>query len=58
MTQKQAELEQDINDMVSADEKRLGVGSKEFLDRHQEIMDLCDKAEEGLSHAKKKTQTT
>lgn len=43
--------EQDIKDMVSVDEKRLGVGSKEFLDRHKEITDLIEKAREG-SHEK------
>lgn len=40
--------EQDIKGMISADEKRQGVGSKEFLDRHKEIMDLIEKAGEGL----------
>lgn len=44
--------EQDIKDMVSAEEKRLGVGSKEFWDRDKEIMDLCDKAGEGLKREK------
>lgn len=30
--------------MVTAEEKRLGVGSKEFMQRHNEIMELIDKA--------------
>lgn len=28
----------ELNEMVAAEEKRLGVGSKEFLQRHHEIM--------------------
>ena len=31
-------------ELVSAEEKRLGVGSEEFLQRHEEIMELIDKA--------------
>lgn len=30
--------------MTAAEEKRLGVGSKEFIQRHNEIMELIDKA--------------
>ena len=32
--------------MVAEEEKRLGVGSEEFLQRHNEIMELIDKAQE------------
>lgn len=30
--------------MMAAEERRLGVGSKEFMQRHNEIMELIDKA--------------
>jgi len=30
--------------MMAEEEKRLGVGSKEFLQRHNEIMELIDRA--------------
>lgn len=30
--------------MVTAEGERLGVGSKEFMQRHNEIMELIDKA--------------
>ena len=30
--------------MTSEEKKRLGVGSKEFLQRHNEIMELIDRA--------------
>lgn len=30
--------------MTAEEEKRLGVGSKEFMQRHNEIMELIDKA--------------
>ena len=30
--------------MMAEEEKRLGVGSKEFLQRHNEIMELIDEA--------------
>jgi len=32
--------------MMIAEEKRLGVGNKEFLQHHNEIMELIDKAKE------------
>lgn len=35
---------EDMMELVSAEEKRLGVGSEEFLQRHEEIMELIDKA--------------
>ena len=35
----------DIKALVAAEEKRRGVGSKEFKQRHREIMELIDKAE-------------
>jgi len=30
--------------MITEEEKRLGVGSKEFIQRHNEIMELIDRA--------------
>lgn len=36
--------QEELDVMVAAEEKRLGVGSKEFMKRHNEIMELIDKA--------------
>ena len=36
--------QEELDAMVEAEEKRLGVGSKEFLQRHNEIMELIDRA--------------
>ena len=35
---------EELDAMVAEEEKRLGVGSKEFLQRHNEIMELIDRA--------------
>ena len=32
--------QEELDAMVEAEEKRLGVGSKEFIQRHNEIMEL------------------
>ena len=37
--------EKDLADMIKAEEKRLGVGSRQFMERHQEIMDLIERME-------------
>lgn len=36
--------QEELDAMVVAEEKRLGVGSKEFMQRHNEIMELIDRA--------------
>ncbi len=36
--------QEELDAMVEAEEKRLGVGSKEFIQRHNEIMELIDEA--------------
>lgn len=36
--------EEELDAMVEAEEKRLGVGSKEFMQRHYEIMRMIGKA--------------
>ncbi len=36
--------EEELDAMVAEEEKRLGVGSKEFLQRHNEIMRMIGKA--------------
>ena len=36
--------EEELDAMVAEEEKRLGVGSKEFLQRHNEIMRMIDEA--------------
>lgn len=35
---------EELDAMMAAEEKRLGVGSKEFMERHNEIMELIEKA--------------
>ncbi len=35
---------EELDRIAAADEARLGVGSKEFIQRHKEIMALCDVA--------------
>lgn len=36
--------QEELTAMMAAEEKRLGVDSKEFMQRHNEIMELIDKA--------------
>ena len=36
--------------LVEAEEQRLGVGSKELMDRHNEIMQLIERCQKGESH--------
>lgn len=36
--------QEELDAMVEAEEKRLGVGSKEFMQRHNEIMRMIDEA--------------
>ena len=36
---------EELDRIAAADEKRLGVGSEEFLQRHNEIMELINKAQ-------------
>ena len=36
---------EELNRIAAEDEKRLGIGSEEFFQRHQEIMELCDAAQ-------------
>ena len=44
--------------LVEAEEKRLGVNSPEFLQRHNEIMDLMAKAREGLGESTRQTKAS
>lgn len=37
--------EKDLADMIEAEEKRLGMGSRQFMERHQEIMSLIEQME-------------
>lgn len=37
--------QEELTEMMAAEEKRLGVGSREFMQRHNEIMELIDKAQ-------------
>lgn len=42
---KQEEFKTMMDDFVAQEEKRLGVGSEDFLKRNQEIMELIDETE-------------
>lgn len=35
-------LKEELAAMIAAEEKRLGVGSEEFMNRHQDIMEHID----------------
>ena len=37
--------EKELAAMVEAEEKRLGVGSRQFMERHQEFMNLAEQIE-------------
>ncbi len=37
--------EKDFAEMIEAKEKRLGVGSRKFMERHQEFMNLIEQME-------------
>ncbi len=37
---------EELDRIAAADEARLGVGSKEFIQRHNEIMGIIDRAQE------------
>lgn len=37
---------EELDQIAAADEARLGVNSREFIQRHNEIMELIDKAQE------------
>ena len=37
---------EELDRIAAEDEKRLSIGSKEFLQHHNEIMELIDKAQE------------
>ena len=41
----QEEFKAMVEDLVAQEEKRLGVGSEDFLKRNQEIMELIDETE-------------
>lgn len=50
ITQEEFErMNQEFLDVVAADEKRLGIGSEEFKQRHNEIMDLAEQIREGAA---------
>lgn len=40
---KNAEFEKFMDELTAKEEERLGIGSLEFLQRHKEIMDGCDR---------------
>lgn len=37
---------EELRNLIENEEKRLGVGSKEFIEKHHEIMTLIDQARE------------
>ena len=46
---------EDMAAMITAEEKRLGVNSPEFMERHNEIMKMADEIQ---SHYKKNAPTS
>lgn len=53
---KQEEFKTMMDDFVAQEEKRLGVGSEDFLRRHQEIMDLIGAAERAQEERRQKVE--
>lgn len=49
---------EDMAEMMAAEEKRLGVGSREFLERHREIMELADRLRQEIKNAPAGTTNT
>ena len=52
----QEEFKSMMEDLVAQEEKRLGVGSEDFLRRHQEIMDLIGAAERAQEERRQKVE--
>ena len=52
----QEEFKVMMEDLVAQEEKRLGVGSEDFLRRHQEIMDLIGAAERAQEERRQKVE--
>lgn len=52
----QEEFKAMMEDLVAQEEKRLGVGSENFLRRHQEIMDLIGAAERAQEERRQKVE--
>lgn len=52
----QEEFKAMMEDLVAQEEKRLGVGSEDFLRRHQEIMDLIGEAERAQEERRQKVE--
>ena len=52
----QEEFKAMVEDLVAQEEKRLGVGSEDFLRRHQEIMDLIGTAERVQEERRRKVE--
>lgn len=52
----QEEFKSMVEDLVAQEEKRLGVGSEDFLRRHQEIMDLIGAAERAQEERRQKVE--
>ena len=48
--------EKELMEMVAAEEKRLNLGSEEFLQRHQEIMDEADRIQKREQKRKEERQ--
>ena len=52
----QEEFKAMVEDLVAQEEKRLEVGSEDFLRRHQEIMDLIGAAERAQEERRQKVE--
>lgn len=52
----QEEFKAMVEDLVAQEEERLGVGSEDFLRRHQEIMELIGAAERAQEERRKRME--
>ena len=52
----QEEFKAMVEDLVVEEEKRHGIGSKDFLERHQEIMTLIEEAEKAQAERRKRLE--
>lgn len=49
---------EDMAAIMATEEKRLGVGSREFMERHKEIMVLADRLRQEIRNASAGTTNT
>lgn len=50
--------QEELEAMVAEEEKRLGVGSREFMERHNEIMTMIEQIRNNMKNAPVSTANT